>query len=160
MSQMEELIDLRGAEVVDREGARIGTVAQIWVDNVNGLPEWAEVAMGRTGRNTRYVPLRAADLGDGRMVVNYTRDEVERSPDVDPRRSGRDEGEALYRHYRQPLPAPPPPHVRNPFDRMTARWVPGIHEKIDEIANRFPDGPSGPAADDEEPATRSTRKQR
>lgn len=141
-SHVDELVELRGAEVVGSDGERIGTVEQIWVDNVNALPEWAEVTIGR-GRATRYVPLRAADLGDGRITVNHTAEEVEQSPDLDPRTAGRDGVEALYRHYRQPLPAPPPPQVRNPFDRMTARWVPGSHERIEEIANRFPEPGAG-----------------
>ncbi|MGH9154083.1 MAG: PRC-barrel domain-containing protein [Acidimicrobiales bacterium] len=140
---VDELVELRGAEVLGIDGGRIGTVEQIWVDNVNALPEWAEVRIGRGGRATRYVPLRAADLGDGRVTVNYTPEEVEQSPDLDPRTAGRDGVEALYRHFRQPLPAPPPPQVRNPFDRMTARWVPGTHERIEEIANRFPEPGAG-----------------
>lgn len=156
MSQLEELVDLRGADVVGSDGERIGTVEQIWVDNVNRLPEWAEVTAGRRGRGSRYVPLRAADFEDGRITVNYTADEVEGSPEVDPRTAGRAEGEALYRHYRQPLPAPPPPQVRNPFDRMTARWVPGTHEKIEEIVNRYPK----PESTEPERTPRTTRQRK
>lgn len=136
MSQVDELVELRGAEVVASDGRRIGTVEQIWVDGVNGLPEWAEVRIGAL-RGTRHVPLRAADMGHGRVTVNYTAEEVETAPEFDPETAGDDVVKALYRHYRQPLPAPPPPQVRNPFDRNTARWVPGTHERIREILSRF-----------------------
>ena len=134
MSQVDELLELRGAEVFANDGGRIGTVEQIWVDGVNGLPEWAEVRIGRRG--TRHVPLRAADMGDRRIEVNYTADEIRTAPEFDPGTADDDAVKALYRHYRQPLPAPPPPQVRNPFDRNTARWVPGTDEKIREILSR------------------------
>lgn len=142
MSQVEQLVDLQGARVVGSDGEWIGRVEQIWVDNVNHLPEWAEVSTGRLGGSSRYVPLRAADLGDGEIVVNYTKDEVDSAPAFEPTAGGRDAFEALYRHYGQPLPSPPPPQVRNPFDRLTATWVPGVREKAAAIAARFdkPDG--------------------
>lgn len=136
MSQVDELVELRGAEVIASDGRRIGTLEQIWVDSVNGLPEWAEVRIGAL-RRTRHVPLRAADMGDGWVTVNYTAEEVETAPEFDPETAGDDAVKALYRHYRRPLPAPPPPQVRNPFDRDTARWVPGTHERIREILSRF-----------------------
>lgn len=135
LSQVGELIDLRGAPVVDRDGTTIGTVEQIWVDRVNELPEWAAVKPSRA-RKTRLVPLRAADLSPERVTVNYTAADVKGAPDIDPRESGREDMERLYRHYRQPLPAPPPPAVRNPFDRLTATWVPGVAEKAAEAARR------------------------
>lgn len=137
LSQVGELIDLQGATVVGHEDERIGKVDQIWVDNVNGQPEWAAVRTGSLpGGRARLVPLRAADLGDGRVKVNYTKDEVNGAPDFEPGRSGRDDEERLYRHYRQPLPAPPPPQVRNPFDRLTAVWMPGVAEKAAEPGRR------------------------
>ena len=135
MSQVDELLELRGAEVSANDGRRIGTVEQIWVDGVNGLPEWAEVRIG-SRRATRHVPLRAADMADGGITVNYTADEVGSAPEFDPETADDDAVQALYRHYRQPLPAPPPPQVRNPFDRNTARWVPGTDERIREILSR------------------------
>ena len=135
LSQVGELIDLRGATVVDRDGTTIGTIEQIWVDRVNELPEWAAVTLNRK-RGTKLVPLRAADLSPERVTVNYTADEVKGAPAIDPGDSGREDMERLYRHYRQPLPAPPPPKVRNPFDRLTATWVPGVTEKAAAYGHR------------------------
>ncbi len=135
LTQIGELIELEGATVVGSDGERIGRVEQIWVDNVNGLPEWAAVRVGHLpGARTRLVPLRAADFGDGEVRVNYVKDEVEGAPDFEPAQAGPDDEERLYRHYRQPLPAPPPPKVRNPFDRMTAVWVPGVARRAAEAA--------------------------
>lgn len=137
LSQVDELVGLRGATVVDRDGDKIGTVVQIWVDKVNNLPEWAAVKIRElVGSQTRYVPLRAADLGS-QVVVAYTKDEVKSAPDLDPGRASTDDIEALYRHYRQPLPAPPPPKVRNPFDRLTAAWVPGVGRKAAAVGEEL-----------------------
>ena len=134
-----ELLDLRGATVVDRDGHGIGELEQLWVDNVNGLPEWAAVKTKRLlGSSVRYVPLRAADFGEDEVTVAYTKDEVKGAPDFDPHRASRDEVERLYRHYRQPLPAPPRPKVRNPFDRLAATWVPGVAEKAAAVGAEYP----------------------
>lgn len=137
LSTIDQLVDLQGADVRSSDGQTIGTVEQIWVDNVNALPEWAAV---KVKGGTRHVPLRAADLSGDGVVVNYTRDEVLASPPFEPGSAGRDDIEGLYRHYRQPLPAPPPPKVRNPFDQLTATWVPGVREKAASYAERFPKG--------------------
>lgn len=154
LSQVDQLVDLRGAKVVDSAGENIGSVEQIWVDNTDFLPEWAAVRVGRGPRTeVRLVPLRAADFEDGQVQVNYTGDEVVSAPEIDPDASGHDEMERLYRHFRQPLPAPPPPRVRNPFDRMTATWVPGIRGEGGVVRRALPAADVGerrPAA--EEPA--------
>ncbi len=136
LSQVDELVDLRGATVVDSEGEKIGTIEQIWVDNANSLPEWAAVKTGKLlGSQIRYVPLRAADLASD-VTVAYTKDEVRDSPDFDPKRASKDAIEALYRHYRQPLPAPAPPKVRNPFDRLTAAWTPGVGRRAAAVGEQ------------------------
>ncbi len=117
ISQLGELIDLKGATVKGRDGEKIGKIEQIWVDKTNTLPEWALV-----------------------MTVAYTKDEVESAPDVEPDGASRDDELRLYQHYGQPLPAPPPPQVRNPFDRLTAVWVPGVGERAAAVGKHLRDG--------------------
>lgn len=141
LSQLEELVQLEGATVVGSDGDEIGELEQVWVDKTNGLPEWALVKTGgRVGGRSRYVPLRAAEFGEGQVKVNYTKDEVKAAPDFDPQQAGPDDEKALYRHYGQPLPAPPPPQVRNPFDMMTAAWIPGVGEKAAAYGHRSKGG--------------------
>lgn len=137
LSQVDELADLRGATALGSDGEKIGKIHQVWVDNVNQQPEWASVKTGALKTKERYVPLRAAQFGDGEVTLNYTSRDVETAPDFDPETADQDDVVRLYRHYRQPLPAPPPPKVRNPFDRMTAVWVPSVTEKVAEITGRF-----------------------
>lgn len=123
ISQVDELVSLRGRPVVGQDGEKIGKVEQIWVDNVNGQPEWATVSLGR-GNRSRYVPLRAAQIGDDDIIVSYTKDEVESAPEFRPGEATVQDEHRLYRHYRQPLPAPPPPEVRNPFAKVQPVWAP------------------------------------
>ena len=111
----EDLSVLEGATVLASDGSRIGKLEQVWVDKVNRQPEWASVKAGVLGTKSRLVPMRAAEHRDDTVVVKYTKDEVEQAPAIDPETAGPEDELRLYRHYRQPLPAPPPPQVRNPF---------------------------------------------
>ncbi len=129
ISELDELVDLEGAAVLASDGEEIGELEQVWVDTTHGLPEWGLVKTGKLFGGSRYVPLRAAEFGEGQLKVAYTKKEVQSAPDFDPEQAGTDEVHALYRHYGQPLPAPPPPQVRNPFDPLKAVWLPGVGEK-------------------------------
>ncbi len=111
----EDLAALEGAAVLSSDGTKIGKLEQVWVDTVNHLPEWASVKTGALGMRSKLVPMRAAEHREGAVVVNYTKEEVEQAPEIDPTSAGPEEQLRLYRHYGQPLPAPPPPPVRNPF---------------------------------------------
>lgn len=126
----QELAALEGGTVLASDGNKIGKVEQIWVDRVNRQPEWAGVKIGVLGTKHRLVSLRAAEYRDDAVVVNYTKDEVEQAPEIDPESAGAEEELRLYRHYGQPVPAPPPAEVRNPFAGVMGlyaktAWEPG-----------------------------------
>lgn len=124
ISEVDEPFSLRGRPVVGDDGEKIGKVEQIWVDNVNGQPEWATVSLGRTGKRSRYVPLRAAEIREDAIVVSHPKDRVESAPEFRPGQATAQDEERLYRHYGQPLPAPPPTEVRNLFARVQPVWAP------------------------------------
>lgn len=124
ISEVDELVGLRGRAVVDPDGERIGQIEQIWVDNLNRLPEWALVKMGRSRGRLRYVSLRAAEIREQDVVVAYPRDHVEDAPDFDPGTATPRDEHDLYRHYGRPLPSPSPAEVRNPFARVQPVWAP------------------------------------
>lgn len=124
ISAIDELVALRDRAVVDSNGDRIGTVEQIWVDNVNGLPEWATVKMGRIRGHRRFVSLRPVEIRDDDIVVAYTKEQIEEAPEFDPDTATPEEERKLYRHYGRPLSTPPPAEVRNPFARVQPVWAP------------------------------------
>ncbi len=86
-----------GKLVVDRDGAPIGTVTQIYTDDATGLPEWATT---RLGEATVFLPLLDAHELDGAVQVQVKRDDVAKAPMVGPgpRISEQDEAR-LYRWY-------------------------------------------------------------
>lgn len=128
ISQIDELVALRGRAVVDSDGENIGEVEQIWVDNVNGLPEWATVKIGRIRAKHRYVPLRPMEVRDNDIVVGYTKNQVEDAPQFDPETATAEDERNLYRHYGRPLATPSPPEVRNPFAGVQRVWAP-VHRE-------------------------------
>jgi hypothetical protein len=86
-----------GKLVVDRDGAPIGTVTQIYSDNATGLPEWATI---RLGEATVFLPLLDAEEADGQLRVQVKRDDVAKAPMVGPgRRISEQEEIRLYRYY-------------------------------------------------------------
>lgn len=86
-----------GKLVVDRDGAAIGTVTQIYSDNATGLPEWATI---RLGEATAFLPLLDAEEANGQVRVQVKRDDVAKAPMVGPGHRITPEEEArLYRHY-------------------------------------------------------------
>ena len=86
-----------GKLVVDRDGAPIGTVTQIYSDDATGLPEWATI---RLGEATAFLPLLDAEEAGGQVRVQVKRDDVAKAPMVGPgRRISEQEEARLYRFY-------------------------------------------------------------
>ncbi|MCP9946564.1 PRC-barrel domain-containing protein [Streptomyces somaliensis] len=100
---------LIGRRVLDRDGHRIGTVDEVYLDDATGVPKWAAVRTGLFGRDA-FVPLEPSGVVDGDLRVPYGKSLVKGAPDLgvgrhlSPRQELR-----LYRHYGLPLPSAPSP---------------------------------------------------
>lgn len=81
VSQVEQLFN---AKVIDNEGRKIGTVGQVYLDNVTGQPSWIAVKTGLFGLKETFVPLRNAEISDEAVQVPYPVDTVKDAPRVDP----------------------------------------------------------------------------
>jgi uncharacterized protein (TIGR02271 family) len=93
-----DVTSLTGRSVVDSGGDRIGTVAQVYLDDRTGDPQWVTVHTDPAGTET-FVPLAAARLDGDRLVVDATREQVARAPRVgQDHLSPREEAE-IYRYY-------------------------------------------------------------
>jgi len=93
----EQVTTWGGKLIVDRDGAPIGTITQIYSDNATGLPEWATI---RLGEATVFLPLLDAAEADGQVRVPVKRDDVAKAPLVGPGRRITEQEEArLYQHY-------------------------------------------------------------
>jgi sporulation protein YlmC with PRC-barrel domain len=124
---IDAVLDWRGRTVVDRNGEKIGTLREIYLD-ADERPAWASVHTALFGLRETFVPLSEARRTDDRVQVPYEREHVKQAPNVDPdvQLSG-DEEERLYRHYgmaaeaehADPAEVEPAAEASAPDDAMT-----------------------------------------
>ncbi|MER5972411.1 PRC-barrel domain-containing protein [Streptomyces sp. NPDC002055] len=90
---------LIGRKAFDLDGAKIGTVDEVYLDDATGLPEWAAVRTGLFGRDA-FVPLEPSEIVDDTLRVPYHRALIKRAPDFGVGRHLSPEQELqLYHHY-------------------------------------------------------------
>jgi sporulation protein YlmC with PRC-barrel domain len=115
--EKDRILQMRGEDVHDSDGDKIGSIEEIYVDHETGTPEWALVSTGMFGGST-FVPLCDASETGGSLRVPYEKAQVKDAPkpDADGDLSEREEAD-LYRHYglgpasrrrAATSPAPPP----------------------------------------------------
>ena len=111
--RLEQLLD---AVVVDEDGARVGEVAQILLDNISGRPTWVRVVAGTLRPRP---PLVGASRKAGALRVPHPRARLRAAPRPDAQEGlSPEEEETLAAYYGialaddddlVPAPAPPPP---------------------------------------------------
>ena len=90
----------QGRTMVDRDGDRIGTIDNIYVDDQTGQPEWALVNTGLFGTKSTFVPLAQADSSGDDVQVPYDKQLIKDAPRVDPDgHLSEAEEQELWRHY-------------------------------------------------------------
>jgi uncharacterized protein (TIGR02271 family) len=89
-----------GQDVYDESGDKIGSAAEVYLDDETGQPEWVTVRTGLFGTKESFVPLRDANLTDDGVRVPVTKSQVKDAPkvDTDGHLSPQEE-EELYRYY-------------------------------------------------------------
>lgn len=79
----EDIAGLTGANVIDQNGDKVGSVGQIYQDDASGQPAWVSVKSGLFGLRESFVPLAAAEVSGGNITVPYTKDFIKDAPRVD-----------------------------------------------------------------------------
>src|SRR3954453_11613023 len=89
-----------GQDVYDESGEKIGSAAEVYLDDETGQPEWVTVRPGLFGTKESFVPIRDADLTDDGLRVPVSKSRVKDAPkvDADGHLSPQEE-EELYRYY-------------------------------------------------------------
>jgi len=89
-----------GQDVYDEAGEKIGSAAEVYLDDETGEPEWVTVRTGLFGTKESFVPIRNADLTDDGVRVPVSKTQVKDAPkiDTDGHLSPEEEQE-LYRYY-------------------------------------------------------------
>jgi uncharacterized protein (TIGR02271 family) len=94
------MLQSRGSTVVSRDGEKIGSVEDIYLDRETEEPEWAMVRTGLFGPRGTFVPLAEATMQGSDIAVPYGKDQVKSAPNMDPDGELSQEQEAeLYGHY-------------------------------------------------------------
>src|SRR5688500_11293707 len=89
-----------GGDVYDRDGDKIGSIAEIYEDTQTGKPEWAAVNTGFFGSKVAIVPLTQATTEGGNLTVPFEKSHVKDAPHVDnDGQISQSEEQALYSHY-------------------------------------------------------------
>jgi uncharacterized protein (TIGR02271 family) len=95
-----DVTTLSGATVVDTSGDKIGKVAQVYLDDQTGQPEWVTVKTGLFGTKESFVPLAASRFTGDQLVVDATKDKVSGAPRVDEDgHISEQEEDEIYRYY-------------------------------------------------------------
>jgi uncharacterized protein (TIGR02271 family) len=100
MISEQHLDSVIGSTAVGSDG-KIGTVAQVYLDDETGRPEWATVHTGLFGTKEAFVPLAQAELSAEDLRVPYGKDKIKSAPHVeaDQGHLSPDEEAQLYRYY-------------------------------------------------------------
>ena len=101
VSEAEDLRDWRGADVVDAQGSKIGTLEAVYFDTATEQPVFATVRVGVVGRHRLvFVPLAGATVAPKHVRVQADKKLVKDAPsiDVDGELAAADEP-AIFAHY-------------------------------------------------------------
>ena len=96
-----QLRDVIGATAYDRDGAKVGTIGNVYYDDDTDQPKWITVNTGFLGTRENFVPLAGAKTSaDGNVTVGYDKATIKDAPHIaeEGHLSPEDE-ERLYRHY-------------------------------------------------------------
>ncbi|BDM72030.1 hypothetical protein HEK616_55170 [Streptomyces nigrescens] len=91
---------LTGLHVVDANGAKVGTVQQVYRDDATNEPEWITVRTGLFGMKETFIPLAGARRTGDELHVPHAKETIKKAPriDADAHLDPSEETE-LYRHY-------------------------------------------------------------
>jgi stress response protein YsnF len=78
-----DLDEAIGSDAYDPDGAKVGRIGQVYVDDQTDEPTWASVRTGLFGTRESFVPLDGATFDGGRLTVAYPKDRIKDAPTVD-----------------------------------------------------------------------------
>jgi hypothetical protein len=98
--QKDQILGHRGDDLYDRDGDKIGSIEEIYLDAETNEPEWALVNTGLFGTKRTFVPITDATERDGDLAVPFEKSAVKDAPGIEAngQLSQREEAE-LFRHY-------------------------------------------------------------
>ena len=100
MPNLDELQSWHGRDLIDRDGSKIGSIGDVYLDEQTGQPEWLTVKTGLFGTRESFVPIAEARAEGDTVRVPYEKSHIKDAPNVDADGAlSPDEESQLYRHY-------------------------------------------------------------
>jgi uncharacterized protein (TIGR02271 family) len=100
MTTTEALQNMEGRTAVDADGAKLGKIGQVYVDDQSGQPLWVTIHTGMFGTKESFAPLYGSRTTGDNLQLAVSKDMVQGAPGVDADGHIADsENEALYTYY-------------------------------------------------------------
>ena len=100
MHDLDTLLGWRGRTVRDRDGEKLGSLGDLYLDDATDRPAYAGVRTGLLGRHESIIPLEGIVERDGDLLIPHAADRVRSAPSVDPDEAlGEEDGDKLRAHY-------------------------------------------------------------
>jgi hypothetical protein len=97
---IDTVLGWRGKTVLDRDGEKVGSLGDVYLDGETDRPAYAGVKTGLFGRNESIIPLEGVRESDDDLVVPYEKALIDDAPNLDPDASlTHEEEEAVFNHY-------------------------------------------------------------
>lgn len=123
-----ELHEWKGRDVRDNGGDKIGTVEDLYYDEVTGKPQWLLVKTGLFGTKRTLVPANEVTVRDDDLFVPYTQERVKDAARVDKvEELTKEQERELYSYYNLDYAASAQP----------VRWGPGDEISEEEMRRRL-----------------------
>lgn len=124
--QAEELL---GAQVTGADGKVVGTVEQVFRDDVDGTPAWARVRSGKTGR---FVPLGSSQVTKDGLSVPFDSQKIMGGPNIDAgQHMSAVQAEELSRYYGLTVPSQQAQQAKQPRGGLTdEEWLVRQEERL------------------------------
>lgn len=103
-TRLPSLNSLKGMEVCDEQGEKVGKVADVYLDHEARYVRYLAISTGFLGRGRGVVPVddvTFVDEGDGHLTVPYSRDVLGAAPALDDDEITPDREREIYDHYRR-----------------------------------------------------------
>jgi uncharacterized protein (TIGR02271 family) len=100
MTTTNDLQDMEGRTAIDSEGAKLGKIGQVYLDDQSGQPLWVTIHTGLFGTKESFAPLYGARTDGDDLRLAVTKALVKDAPGIetDGHLEG-DDNEALYTYY-------------------------------------------------------------
>jgi hypothetical protein len=133
MADLDDPARVQGLTVRDRDGADLGAVDAVYVDDATQKPEWVVLTGGLSGSRRAALPLAGAVLEDGEVHVPYEAGQLRTAPEVPEGKLSPETEAELFDHYGVPHGGPTETaRTDEPRPRPSGRHAAGRHERVED----------------------------